>query len=288
MFPLFKKLAKFLSGKGLARLPFATLIYQFFYRHLKPKGVIEVTGGGHTLYVDARDTSSAPYLIMHGYWDPPLSGALEQTLKEGMVFVDVGAYIGYFSLFAARIVGKRGRVIAFEPDEHNFSLLEKNVEKNGYSNIETIKKAVSNKDGAAYFYLKKENLSAHTLAKERNTIEVEVETTTLDSFFGKNRRVDVIKIDVEGAEPAVFQGMQSLVQANKKIKLIFEFYPRAIERFGYSPEQFLHDLKNAGFSLYRIADKLGRASEKIKTESFLTLARGEGVPKLINILCVKS
>ena len=69
-FTLFKKISAIVSGRGLGKLPFAPKLYQFLYKRFKPKGVVKVEAGGHTMFVDSHDTALAPYLIMHGNFDP--------------------------------------------------------------------------------------------------------------------------------------------------------------------------------------------------------------------------
>ena len=294
-FNLFKKLSCLVSGKGLAKLPFATKIYQFIYKKLKPNGIIEIiTAENHKMFVDSRDTGMAPYFIMHGDFIPDESEVLKKILKPGMIFIDVGANIGYFSLIAAKLVGGqsngKGMVFAFEPDENNFSLLQKNINANGYKNIIAIKKAVSDKVSTAKFYLEKENLCAHSLTPKTNCDFTEVETISLDEYF-KDKKidpvrgpslktttlvkqkdfasngVDVVKIDVEGMEPAVLRGMENLIKANESMAIITEYYPKAISNAGYSPNDYLESLKKSGFRLVNFGNQNG---------------------KLVNILCLKN
>lgn len=267
IFNIFKKLSRFISGRGLAKLPFATTIYQFIYRKLKPRGIIEIiTAEKHKMFVDSRDTGMAPYFIMHGDFIPDEVNILRKILKPGMVFVDIGANIGYFSLIAAKLVGPAGKIFAFEPDENNFSLLQKNIEVNGYKNITAVKKAVSDKTGLAKFYLEKENLCAHSLAPRENRDFMEVEIMSLDDYF-KDKKIDVVKIDVEGMEPSVLSGMEKLIKSNESMAIITEYYPNAISRAGYSPNDYLESLRKNGFNLVNFGNQTG---------------------KLVNILCLKN
>ncbi len=287
LFKFFRKISKSISGKGLSRLPFAVFLYQSVYKKLKPKGVTTISAGDHTLFIDSHDTGSAPYLIMHGEWDPPQTEVIERLLQKGMTFIDIGANVGYFSLCAAKIVGEEGGVFSFEPDEHNYKLLARNVEKNGYNNITTVKKAVSDTNGRATFYLKEENLSAHSLVKEKNTTAVEVETTTLDDYLD-GRDADVIKIDVEGAEPLVLKGMQKTLEQSEKIAVITEFYPNAIAELGYSPEEYLLNLVDMGFVLYRIGEEKGSTPTRITRDMIAGLSIVSEEKRLMNIVCLKN
>ena len=91
---------------------------------------------------------------------------LKDLLHPGMIFVDVGANIGYFSLLAANLVGTEGTVYAFEPEPGNHELLRKNIELNSYSNIVMIQKAVSNKSGSAPLFLSALDSGSHSLYSE--------------------------------------------------------------------------------------------------------------------------
>jgi FkbM family methyltransferase len=284
LFKIFKYTSKFISGYGIGKLPFAPKLYQILYKNFKPKGVVKVKAGGHTMFVDSHDSALAPYLIMHGSFDPEETFVLEKFLKNGMTFIDVGANVGYFSLIAARLVGEDGKVFAFEPDEDNFRLLERNIQENGYKNIKVFMKAISDEVGTARFYLDSENLCAHSLNKKENSNFVEVETTILDELL-KNEKVDVIKIDVEGAEQSVFDGMKDIIAKNNKLAVITEFYPKAIRNFGNSPKEYLKSFIDAGFKLYRVK---GKEFININESQIDSLSRGEGMEKLINIVCLKN
>lgn len=265
VFRVFKKMAGILGGKGLAKLPGVGWLYRFFYGKLKPQGTVEVFSEGHKIFINSKDTGIAPYLLMNKTFAADEVLLLNKILKPNMVFVDIGANVGYFSLIAAKLVGDQGQVYAFEPDPENFKLLEKNIKVNNYKNIIAINKAISNKSGKARLYLEPDNLCGHSLVAKNGNKFVEVETIILDEFL-KNKKIDVIKIDVEGFEPAAFEGMKNTIKNNDKISMITEFYPEAIKKAGYSPEKYKNDLIGMGFKLNEF---------------------GEG-KKLINIFCVKS
>jgi len=288
LFKTFKRVGNFVSGKGFSRIPCAAKIYRFFYVRLRPKGIVETAADNHIFYVNARDTGIAPHLIMHTGFALAETIIFKKILKPGMVFVDIGANIGYFSLLAARSVTNSGKVYAFEPDAEHFSLLQKNIKKNNYSNIIPVNQAASDMIGTAAFYLQKDNLCAHSLLPDPNSTMVEVKTTTLDEYFKQDNRVDVVKIDVEGAEPKVLAGMKQLVTGNLKMAILTEFFPKALKDSGASPAQFLQDLVDLGFILYRIDEDEQKNLSLIDVNTRLAISHNEGIPKLINILCLKN
>lgn len=288
LFNFFKKTAELVAGKGLGHLPYASRIYKFFYNGLKPTGIIEVRGDGHTFYINAADTGLTPPLLMHGAFAPTETTLFKRLLEPGMVFVDIGANIGYFTLLAARAVGPTGTVYGFEPDDEHHMLLEKNAKRNNYTNIVAVKMAASDTIGTASFYLQKDNLCAHSLLPDATSTEVKVAVTTLDEYFKTESRVDVIKVDVEGAEPKVMAGMKQVIAANHKIALLTEFFPDALRDSGVDPQSYLQDIVDLDFLLYRVDEDPQKNLTRITVDMIPAISKGEGIHKLINILCLKN
>jgi len=189
----------------------------------------------------------------------------QKTIKKGDIVVDLGANIGYFTLLAARLVGKGGRVYAFEPEPRNYSYLLKNIQLNSYSNITAIQKAVSDRDGKARLYMCPYDTGHHTINQQEGIEDyrhgrtgrvsaVDVESVILDRFMeGREDGIDVIKMDVEGAEALALSGMDRILKENKDIKMFVEFFPLFIKKMGSSPEEFISKLlEDYGFSIFII------------------------------------
>jgi FkbM family methyltransferase len=177
---------------------------------------------------------------------------MQRILKEGDTVIDVGAFIGYYTLIFAKLVGKDGLVYAFEPDPENFALLRKNVEINEYKNVVLIQKAVADFTGKTRLYLSKENKGDHRiydLGDGRDSIEIEV--TRLDDCIGAVP-VNLVKIDAEGAEVRVLKGMQSLLEKSVRLSMMIECFPSALERFGDSVTELLNLLGKQGLLTYNI------------------------------------
>ena len=197
--------------------------------------------------------------MLSGRWEEQTSRLFKETVREGDVVVDLGANIGFFTLLASRLVGDAGRVYAFEPEPTNYSLLLKNIELNGCANVVAVPKAVSDREGISVLALSRRDTGAHTLRRSGLKGEfgesIAVETITVDDYFrDREARVDVVKMDVEGAEACVFRGMRRVLGANSGVKLFVEFYPRAICEMGDSPEAFAQDLFRQGFKAVAIDD----------------------------------
>jgi len=180
--------------------------------------------------------------------EPGTVSLVKKLLKEGMTFLDLGAYRGYYTLLASKLVGEKGKVFAFEPEPENFAWLTMNLR--GKTNVNLIQKAVSNNVGTIKLFLSPSDSSTHRIYDvdgKRKSIEVEV--TTLDEFFkDKPYKIDLIKMDIEGAEMKALEGMTNIISKT-------EFYPKALQESGCSPVEFLNKLIEYGFKLYLIDDE---------------------------------
>lgn len=175
-----------------------------------------------------------------------------QTIRSHMNIVDMGANIGYYTVIAAKRVGSKGKVFAYEPEETNVSFLRKNIKHNLLTNIIVEQRALSNTTGKQILFLTKNNKGTHSLVNNRNTKnKIMVETDTLDNSLRKygSPIIDIIKIDIEGAEVLALEGMVETIVRNPRLIIFTEFYPKAISRFGRSPISFLETLQNLGFAL---------------------------------------
>src|SRR3989337_192883 len=237
------KFASFTAGTGLSKLPPVALINGFFYQHLKPTGIVMIIAQGSKMYVDSRDTGVAPFLLEWGIYEKYETELFKRLVKKGMVVVDIGANIGYYTLLAAHPVGDEGKVFAFEPDPYNYNLLCKNIEVNGYRNVIPVQKAVSSKSGKSELFLDKSNLGGHSLSEANvdKSASITVEVTSLDDYFrNTDYKIDVIKMDVQGLEMEILEGMTNTINQNDDLKIITEFWPIGLRNSGSSPTGFLN------------------------------------------------
>jgi len=262
MSSIFAKATRFFAGTGIGRPPLVQKIYRFLYCHVIGKSAplppLLVNVQGHRMYVKATTISFAPSRIRSGFHEKYETELFKGIVKKGMVVVDIGANIGYYTLIAAGLVGENGKVFAFEPEPESYALLVRNIEANGYKNVVPVQKAVSNKVGTTRLFLSPDgNTSWHRIYDAHDGWNfIEIETVTLDEFFkDKEDRIDVIKMDVEGAEMAVLQGMSQILKRNDNLKIFTEFLPIHLEKFGSSPEGYLSQLIKHGFKLYAIDEQ---------------------------------
>ena len=191
-------------------------------------------------------------------YEPELTH-LEKILSPGKVFIDAGANFGIYTLVASKLVGETGRVVAFEPTTQSFSTLTQNVALNGLTNVLTLSVALSEKPGRAWLY--------HGPDPVRNSLgkapswggeAEEVVTDSLDNMFqqGLIERVDVIKIDVEGAEELVLRGATNILKFMHPV-IIFEINPETSACLGLSAHGASELLKSLGYE-FLILDEHAR------------------------------
>lgn len=285
MFSIFRGIKKSLSGKGFDKFPLANAAYEALYRRLKPEGIVLIELQNRQMYADSNDRYFTPQLMIDGIHAPYETETFKREVKEGMTVVDLGAHWGYYTTLVAELVGKKGKVFAFEPNPHNYHILVKNMEVNEYKNVVTTQKAVSDQVGVTKLFLAPGNSGDHRIYdpdEERDFVEIE--TVSLDEFF-KNRdgRIDLIKIDTQGAEMAVLQGMGNVILENPDLKIITEFWPMSLRKFGYSPEEYLNLLIKYGFDIFYI-DEEEEKLESVDVDRCMQLCPGE---THINLLCKK-
>jgi len=197
-------------------------------------------------------------LYYQGFAEPETEFFLARMLRPGMVCVDVGAHVGAYTLLASQAVGPGGEVHAFEPNPRVFSLLQENIRRNSLRNVRLENAAVSNSMGESEYEIRGENtLSSLKAGAEsgRDVLQVvRVRCTTLDSYCSAlGKRPGLVKVDVEGAEPAVFLGALGLLglPAAEAPAWVFEYSPTNYARFGYRAEELLELLQHNGFELWR-------------------------------------
>lgn len=168
---------------------------------------------------------------------------LTESVTPGATVVDCGAHIGLQSMLAAR---EGGRVIAIEPEPANLDFLRANLEANGLSDrVEVIGKAVTDAPGAVLMH-PGGSLDQAGIVRARGSDEaVDVPGTTLDEVLGE-RRFDVAKIDVEGAESLVLAGAEAAMARSSGATLLVECHPARLRDLGTDPVQFVGDLAERG------------------------------------------
>lgn len=226
----------------------------------------------------ARDMWKLDMLL--GLYEQDTVALCTRIISPGMTVLDVGAHIGYFTRLFAKMVGAQGKVYAFEPHPENVRLLRGNVSP--FSNVVILNKAVSDKKGIGNLFVSPSTKSSsHSLFRQQHTItSARIEVVTLDEFWEEIGRpqIDLIKMDIEGAEPNALKGARGLFCQHEHIILITEFCPANLRSGGIEPEEVLELLSDLGFR-YSVIGPHGNV--------FSELPRLGG-DEYVNLFCEKS
>jgi FkbM family methyltransferase len=265
---------------GLGKIPGMGKLDDFFYdKFIRPREIVLLNIKGNKMYVNGADNDITPKLIRIGDWEEKYESSLfKQCVKEGMTVVDVGAHVGYYTLLAARAVGRGGLVYAFEPIPGNYELLCRNIKANDFTNVTTVRAAVSNKRGTAQFWFEKDWSGSASFSKygvlavsRHETLQkggfIDTETVSLDDYFRdniKNIKIDILKIDTQGGEGLVMSGAGKILR-NNKLKIFLEFWPAALRDLGTDPLQLLSSLQQYGYQI-RVIDEEKQVLDPIEID----------------------
>ncbi len=196
-----------------------------------------------------------------GQYERDVARIFSNSISSGMNVAVVGAGIGYHPLLASPIVRPNGHIYAFEPDLRNYTYLQRNIQLNGCQNITVVHKAVSNYSGSGVFYQDRYGVEGH-LIQELSVNSIPIQTVSLDDYFAELGwpKLDILMIDVEGAEEKVLNGMKTLSNKNPKLQLLLELHVSFIQRDGGSVDTIASILKQLGFMKSYIIDKELKAS----------------------------
>ncbi|MBN8650212.1 MAG: FkbM family methyltransferase [Cytophagales bacterium] len=256
-----KKVFKEIAKSLLRKLGLLKWIRKVMYSRSKNKFVTAFEGVSHYEYKirnrvvkfsveDPYSASFVGYYLNNKVYEPEAVELLMQQLTPQDVFVDVGANIGYFT--AVMGVCLPGiKLVAFEMGHENFRILGRNIELNGLANVQTFEGAVSDRSGTLFHQdsaVGNAVLKIMEDNKDNNPDIVKVKSVALDEFFSAlKEKPTFVKIDVEGAEMKVLQGMKGLLEM--QLKLLIEIHPKDLIGFGSSREEVLEYLKFFSFTI---------------------------------------
>jgi FkbM family methyltransferase len=205
----------------------------------------------YTFRLDPQDSVMKDCILRDGGWELQETATIRALLKPGATFIDVGASFGWYTVITSDAVGKEGRVIAFEPAPAALELLHFNVRANGCENVTIEPKALSNHSGKLQLHLHESNKGSHSiLASKERTSTVTVDAISLDEYLEDHSgEVDLVKIDTEGAEGIILDGMRETLDRHPLMSIILEFTPELLRQTGYDPNALLLRFLNSGYEV---------------------------------------
>ncbi|KAJ3120404.1 hypothetical protein HK098_004633 [Nowakowskiella sp. JEL0407] len=204
----------------------------------------------HWVYFDTRDREIMPHVCTGQAWKKDINHAVNSIIQRGWSVLDIGANYGWYSLEIAKIIGDEGRVIAIEPHPRIFKLLQSTIQLSEFSGIiETVNKAAYNQTNTQHSInldvTEPPRISTTKIDSEnRNVVWATVVTVKIDDLVREMgiEKVDFIRIDVDGDEDVVWEGMKETLHKNQNLIVFLETNPQRMIAQGKDPEAFYRKL----------------------------------------------
>lgn len=255
-----RNLAKQLSVGG--RLPWVRSIFRRAFRRATTE--TRITDFDGDLVIDLRLSEHMQRRIFWmDYYNQDIIALLKNILRPGMVLIDVGANIGEITLVAAKLVGSTGKVIAFEPMTDIAASLEHNIANNHLHQVEVTRLGLAESESVAVIYSScgqgqprdhHQGLGSLYGGQSPDDLPVEsIQLTSLDAYLESNpiRRLDVLKVDIEGAELPCLKGAARTLELHRP-SLIIEVQEQTSQTAGYDQRDILRFLSQFGYSFHVI------------------------------------
>lgn len=222
--------------------------------------------------------------LLTGRHEPETTAQLDRLVQPGMVMLDVGAHVGYYACRYARTVGENGRIYAFEPHPRTFDRLRHNTQP--FANVTTVQAALADTPGTAVLHdylmmsasgslhydeamvdLQKASVTDGDVAPRLDDQFADqtytVQTLRADDYLANQgvTRVDVIKMDIEGAELSALRGLRQTIAHSPGIVMVMEYNPAALKAFDHNPEEALGEVLAMGFHQVQVIEPDGRLTD---------------------------
>lgn len=220
------------------------------------------------------DSSYGGLIVYLGMPEYEGNSYILNNLKPNDTFIDVGACIGDYSLFASSIITK-GHIYAFEPYKKSIEMFEENILLNEIKNITVFDGVASDKNGYEYLSIEKESEVNHIVHEKNMHNGIKVPSVTLDRYITENniKKVAILKIDVEGSEMKVLKGAEKSIDAHKIKKILIELNKNN-QFFGTSNQKIIAWLKKRQYDVYLFEeDKIRKVTNfnEIKNDQIINV-----------------
>ncbi len=223
---------------------------------------------GYTLALDLyslHDYLQYEILRSGSYYEYGTTQLLRRKLKSGDTFVDVGANNGYFTLMAASLTGPSGLVLSIEPNPACVARLRNNVWVNCFDGrVKVMQIALGGKEGSGVLSFPSHFEAHGTLLSRRRGEKITVLVETFDRLF-RDLHPSIVKVDIEGSEESVIEGMTSAIESSPSMSLIVEWNSLS--------SRSLYDALTRSFRVLRIVEHGAAAGETVTVGRFQDLRR---------------
>ncbi|MFT6311350.1 MAG: FkbM family methyltransferase [Porticoccus sp.] len=206
---------------------------------------LDIAGMGYKFpfYIHKEgDNHVSKKLLEQGIWEAYETELFLACLQQDYKVLDIGANIGYYAVLAGLYLGDKAQVLAYEPNPENFALLDDNIKINSCANVQAFQLALSNIDNDGFLFLSADNFGDHQIYdnnehRHKQPISLVNGDTHTKQFLHK---VNLIKIDTQGAEWQVLQGIKELIKNSlPQLQMILEFSPNSLRLAGSKPDDLL-------------------------------------------------
>lgn len=231
-----------------------------------------IVNGMQIIYlVDAADRLIAPWFIASGLYETELTEHFARILRKDDHCLDIGANFGYFTLLFGRFCPE-GKSIGIEADESSFRIARDNIHINGLAGNTSIYHSAICETERELTLFRRIGRSGNTsifkapqgfldYLGEPSSVEFSVPGVSIDHFYKNfDGKLDIIKIDIEGAEPLAFTGAQSVIDSNPDLQIVMEWSPGQIQAAGFDVGEFLRKLSGMGLRFFRLDPALTEMS----------------------------
>jgi FkbM family methyltransferase len=245
------------------------MIAEFIYCYLLRPRPLRRLANGLIRALLPRSVRYGDAVVVLNPRDPVISGALffrvyerselaffRDACRPGMTFLDIGANVGFYTALAARRIGPAGKIISLEPDPDSHAFLRQTIAANHAANVTALPIAAAATRGRLKLFVSSDNRGDNRLYQPDPQTgaawqTVEVETAPADELLEQLgvERVDLIKIDVQGAEGGVIAGLERTLRRSPGLVLLTEFWPHGLRQAGTDPRAFLENLRALGLEL---------------------------------------
>jgi len=232
-------------------------IYKFFREYIPLRwlilnsvdGKIQKDIFGSQMILDLNDRGISRELALYGYHEKNSTKFVKTIICPGMNILEVGANIGYYLMIEGKMAGPDAKIYAFEPSPYNIDCLKKNLTLNNYTNVSIYPYAAGETEFETNFYIsRRSNLSSFAPMKDNSQI-VKVKVVKLDNFLA-DKRVDFIRMDIEGYEREALLGLKETLRSEKAPKYFFiEIHSLALNKKGSSTKEFVEYMSGFGYEV---------------------------------------